>query len=196
MSKFLMMSLLLAACSLHSMAQDGNTYDDFKIYRNTAEDKPEAIMKMKMLLADSAKLTSKQLTNINYHIGRLFEELELPDSAEIYYNQTLKGEPNYEVVHRGLGFIYLDRSKTVAAEMEKIPHTEKEARAKLYAIYKEIVLKAIPHFEKYQACDPDDDTLGIILMLHQTVKSGETQETINERIKKLGGNCVTLLDDD
>ncbi|MDQ7947839.1 MAG: hypothetical protein REI78_12325 [Pedobacter sp.] len=196
MNRFLCIVAMMLSIGLSSSAQDGNTYEDFKMYRNTAEDKPEAIGKMKVLLADSAHLKPKQVTNISYHIGRLFEELELPDSAEIYYVKALAGEPNYEVIHRALGFIYLERTKVVTAEMGAIADRDTEKRARVYAKYKSLVLKALPHFEKYQACDPDEDTLAIIMSLHKSIKTGETDASVAERLKKLAVNCVTLLDDE
>ena len=59
-----------------------------------------------------------------------------------------------------------------------------------------MVKKALPHLEKYQACEPDEQTLAIILNLYKSIKEPQTAEAITNRIKPLGKTCVTLLDDE
>ena len=157
MNKLFMLILLSIINMEVSQAQQvaGNTYDDYKLYRNATEHKPEVINKMKALLA--TKLTPKQITNIQYHIGRIYEEIELPDSAIAYYEKSLSTEPNYEVIHRALGFIYLNKTKPIVAEMNDATNTQNaDKHAQAYAKYNAIVLKALPYLEKYQACDADE----------------------------------------
>ncbi|WP_316768519.1 hypothetical protein [Pedobacter frigiditerrae] len=172
-------------------------YEEFKEYRNSNENKPKYLAKMLTILADSSKLTNKQIVNVQYHIGRLFEETGKPDSAIVYYDEMLKREPNYEVVHRALGFVYLAKTKNFVHEMNMATKEKNvDANAKAYANYKKLVLKAIPHLEKYQACSPDEETLLIIGNLYKSIRDTQSITTIEARLKALSLNCVSLLEDE
>ena len=130
-------------------------------------------------------------------MGRLYEEVKEPDNAIAYYQKSLEGEPNYAVIHRALGFIYLAKS---TAAVEKINATKKEAdvegNKKAISEYKTIILKAIPHLEKYQACDPDDETLSIITNLYKSLKDDKAIAELDNRLKELAKTCVSLLEDE
>ena len=193
-------SIILCLFSICSFAQTKSIkdlYDSFKEYRTYNEDKAGQIAKTLTLLGRSAELTPKQVINVNYHLGRLYEEVNEVDKAIPYYEKSLAGEPNYEVIHRALGFIYLAKS---TAAVEKINLAKKnsdvEGSKNALAEYKEIIQKAIPHLEKYQACDPDDETLTIITNLYKSLKDTKSIETLPTRLKELSAKCVTLLDDE
>jgi tetratricopeptide (TPR) repeat protein len=172
-------------------------YEAFKQYRNANADKPKVMSRMLTLLADSNQLSLKQLTNVQYHIGRLYEEMEKPDLAIPFYEKTLKAEPDYEVVHRALGFIYLARTKVFVDDMN-LANKNKDAvgNAKAYNGYKKVIQKAIPYLEKYQACSPDEETLAIIGNLYKSIKDTQGMLSLADRLKKLSLKCVTLLDDE
>ena len=192
--------LAICAFSLVSSAQtqDAKTaYRNFLIYRTEADGKPKQIAQTLALLKLSDQLSAKQLTNINYHLGRMYEDVEDPDNALIYYEKSLAGEPNYEVVNRALGFIYLSKS-AIAAKQANAASEAKDAaaNAKAFAVYKEWVLKALPRLEKYQACSPDDDTLAIIVNLYKSLKDSNAINTLNARLKEMSAKCVGLLDDE
>lgn len=198
--KKLLLFLSIYLIAMSSIAQTKSVkelYDDFKLYRTTNEDKPNQILKTLELLKLSDQLTIKQITNANYNLGRMYEDIQEPEKAIPYYENSLKGEPNYEVIHRALGFIYLAKSGIEATKInEAKAKADIEASKKAFAEYKIYVLKALPHLEKYQACDPDEETLNIIINLYKSLKDTKSIETLNARIKDMSGKCVSLLDDE
>ncbi len=192
--------LLVCLWSINSLAQSNSVkdlYESFKQYRTTNDDKPSQIVKTLELLKFADQLTAKQLTNINYNLGRMYEDIEEADKAIPYYEKSLIGEPNYEVVHRALGFIYLAKSTSAVAKInETKAKNDVEGNKKAFEAYKILILKALPHLEKYQSCDPDEETLNIITNLYKSFKDTKSIETLNARLKEMSGKCVTLLDDE
>lgn len=192
--------LLVCLWSINSLAQSNSVkdlYESFKQYRTTNDDKPSQIVKTLELLKFADQLTAKQLTNINYNLGRMYEDIEEADKAIPYYEKSLIGEPNYEVVHRALGFIYLAKSTSAVAKInEAKAKNDVEGNKKAFEAYKILILKELPHLEKYQACDPDEETLNIITNLYKSFKDTKSIETLNARLKEMSGKCVTLLDDE
>lgn len=192
--------LTICLISINSFAQTKSVkdlYENFKEYRTSNDDKPDQITKTLELLRFSDQLTSKQITSINYNLGRMYEDVEEPEKAIPYYEKSLVGEPNYEVVHRALGFIYLAKSTGAVAKInEAKAKNDVEGNKKAFAEYKALILKALPHLEKYQACDPDEETLNIIINLYKSLKDTKSIETLNTRLKEMSGKCITLLDDE
>lgn len=186
--------------SLVSFAQTKDAkaaYQNFLVYRTISSDRPKQITQTLELLKMSDQLSAKQLTSINYHLGRMYEDVDDPDQALVYYEKSLAGEPNYEVVNRALGFIYLSKS-AVAAKQASAAKEAKDvaANAKAFATYKEWVLKALPRLEKYQACSPDDETLDIITNLYKSLKDTNSLNTLQARLKEMSTKCIGLLDDE
>ncbi|WP_055133625.1 hypothetical protein [Pedobacter sp. Hv1] len=192
--------LALGVLSVTSFAQSTDAkqaYLDFTIYRTNEEGKATQITQTLALLKLADQLSAKQITNINYHLGRMYEDVENPEAAIPYYEKSVAGEPNYLVVHRALGFIFLTQSKPIVARMEATTKAKDvEGNKKAYQEYKTLILKAIPHLEKYQACDPDDDTLKIIIDLYKSIKDTNSINTLPARLKQMGAKCVDLLDDE
>jgi hypothetical protein len=126
----------------------------------------------------------------------MYEDVDNSDSAAFYYEKSLLGEPNYFVVHRALGFIYMRRSKIFIEQM-KAAHLVKDVEANNLAFdkFKATIREAIPHLEKYQACEPDDETLTIIKNCYKTIKDEKAIDTLAERLKLLAEHCVSLLGD-
>ena len=175
-------------------AQD--SYHDFTVYRTTKGNEVN-IGKAKALLALQDKLTIKQQTNVQYHLGRMYEEVGNPESAIPYYEKSLIGEPNYFVTHRALGFIYLTKSRADVKLMnEAVAAKNVIANEKAFVQYKLKVQKALVHLEKYQACEPDDDTLMIITNLYKSIKMPTAIASLPSRLKPLSEKCVSLLDDE
>ena len=75
------------------------------MYRTNNDDKPNQILKTLELLKLSGQLTLRQITNVNYNLGRMYEDIDEAEKAIPYYEKALFGEPNYEVIHRALGFV-------------------------------------------------------------------------------------------
>mgnify|MGYP003583982640 CR=1 FL=1 len=200
MLKYLFLLVFCLTVHFDAIAQNKSlkeAYLEFKIYRTTDEDKPLQIEQTLALLKFGDELTAKQLTNIHYHLGKMYEEIEEFDSALVYYEKSLLGEPNYEVTHRALGFIYFAKSNRSLDQLHSVIATkDKVAYEKAFDAYKIVAKKAILHLEKYQACDPDEDTLKMITSLYHNIKDTQALATLPARLKELGKTCVTLLDED
>ena len=200
MMKYFFLLAFFATIHLSSTAQTKSlkdAYMDFKIYRTTDEDKPKQIEETLALLKFGDQLTPKQVTNINYYLGKMYEDTEDYDNAALYYEKSLVGEPNYEVTHRALGFIYFSKSNEFSNQMSLAGGAnDKVAYEKALAEYKTVAKKAIKHLERYQACDPDEDTLNMITTLYKNLKDTQSVATLPARLKELGKTCVTLLEED
>ena len=198
-NKILTALVLLALIGHKTSAQEQSikdAYFDFTISRNV-KGNDELIEKTKKLLLRSNELSLKQRTNVGYHLGRMYEEAEKPDSALVYYGQSLKGEPNYAVIHRALGFIYLAKSKVFIGQFNAANQAKNaDASAKAFKQYKAMVEKALPHLEKYQACEPDEETLAIITNLYKSIKDEQSIASLQSRLKTLSTTCVSLLEDE
>ncbi len=200
MKKTFLLVAILFSLTIHCFSQKQDKVDAYQLYkgyRNAGKNFPKHITNMLALLDSPPALNARQKTNVRYHIGRMYEEIKNPDSALYYYQQVLKDEPDYEVVHRALGFIYLEKSKLYVEQLNAaVKEKNAAANTKAFAGYKLMVQKALPHFEKYQACAPDDETLGMITKLYQSIKDSQSVVTLDARLKLLSKRCVTLLDDE
>lgn len=173
-----------------------DAYLDFKLNRS-GKGNAKSVESSLALLKRSSELTPKQITNIEYYIGRMYEEMGDVDNAIPHYENSLKGEPDYFVLHRALGFIYLSKTRPFVAQMNEASKSkDAAANAKAFALYKAMVQKAIPYLEKYQACEPDDETLTIITNLYKSIKDTQSITTLETRLKPLAVKCVSLLDDE
>jgi len=171
-------------------------YSDFTVNR-TNPVTAKIIAETLALYKRTDELTAKQVTSVAYHLGKMYEETENPNEAIIYYEQSLKGEPNYFVPHRALGFIYLNKSKVFADQMRAANQAKDVAAyTKAKDEYKLVMLKSIPHLEKYQACEPDDETLAIITSFYKFIKDTQSLSSMEARFKVLSEKCVSLLDDE
>lgn len=181
----------------HSQAKPiADAYYDFKVAKSIKEDSAKTLIVILELLKREKELAPGQIANLEYHAGGTYEDMGQPDSAIAHYENSLKAEPNYFVIHRALGFIYLEKSKTLVAKMnEANKNKDSTGNAKAFLEYKALVKKAIPYLEKYQACDADDDTLEIITNLYKSIKETDGIATLPGRLKSLGVTCVSLLED-
>lgn len=194
-----MLFVLLVLVGGAASAQEKNINDAYQqfMFSRMTKGNDVLIEQTRGLLARAKELNAKRQANVAYHLGRMYEEVGKPDSALVYYAQSLKGEPNYSVIHRALGFIYLNQSKVFVAQMNAANAAKNaDANAKAYNQYKAVVLKALPHLEKYQACDPDDETLDVITNLYKSIKDSQAVATLPARLKTLAGTCVSLLEDE
>ena len=173
-----------------------DAYLNYKVGRNV-KGNTKSISSLAALLTRASELSTKQVANVEYHLGRMYEDMGNVDSAIVHYENSLKGEPDYSVIHRALGFIYLAKTKLFVAQMnEAVKAKDATANAKAFAQYKLIVKKAIPYLEKYQACEPDEETLTTITNLHKSIKDTAGITALPERLKPMALKCVSLLEDE
>lgn len=171
-------------------------YTSYTIIRTTETSKPAAIEIALSLLQRSTELTNTQIANVNFHLGRLYEEVLEEDKAIPYYEASLKLAPDYYVTHRALANIYLKQSTPIVQKMNEAGKAQQTAvYGQLFATYKKLILKALPHFEKAQACDADEQTLQQITNLYKNIKDTTSMATLPTRLKSMAVTCVDLLDD-
>ena len=199
MKRKLFLITILCLTYFISFAQGDNiddAYLKYKVSRNV-KGNIKSIENLSALLKRSSELSVKQVANVEYHLGRMYEEMGTVDSAIVHYENSLKGEPNYSVIHRALGFIYLAKTKPAVTKMNEASKAKDAAgNAKAFAEYKLLVKKAIPYLEKYQACEPDEQTLATITNLYKSIKDLESPKTLDARLKANAVNCVSLLEDE
>ncbi|SMC44891.1 tetratricopeptide repeat protein [Pedobacter africanus] len=194
---FTLLILFVGQVALSQTKPIKDLYWDYSQMRMDPATRTQAKDKALALLARSTELTEKQLANVNFHLGRIYEEIKEPDKAVPHYEQAIKLAPAYYVTYRALGFIYLKKCDSIG---RTVTEAAKAKNAKLHAerfsAYKNEVSKTLPYFEKSQACDPDERTLAMITNLYNSIKNPQALLTLDERLKKLGGECASLLDDE
>lgn len=197
MRKIIIGFLLLASFSnAYSQESIAELYKKYTISRPWDDGKLATIDLAQSLLKRSPELTNSQIANLNFNLGRLYEETKEVEKAIPYYEASLKLAPDYYVTHRALGNIYLKKSDPIVKQMNDAGNAKQmDLYGKLFAEYKELIVKAIPHLEKAQACDPDDQDLNKIKNLYKNIKDLAAINTLDERLKKLAVSCVDLLDD-
>ena len=100
--------------------------------------------------------------------------------------------PDFYVVHRALGYIYLIPAKQLnTKQLAEKPGSI--AWLQLNADYKRAALKALPHLEKAQACDPSDETLALIKMLYRNMDDTTGLQSLNARLADLGKKCIDVV---
>ena len=184
-----MLLALLSTTFAHAQTADQvfDQYLDFNMARLKNET-GKAMLIGESLLPNVAKLPAK--SQITYYAGlaKLYEDSSQAEKALAYYEMVAKAEPDYYVVHRALGYLYYNKLSDLSKKLKGV-----KIDAKLMEDYKAMVLKALPHLEKAEACDPSDETLDMIKTLYTAIKDTAGLSTLKSRLAGLSKNCVTVL---
>lgn len=165
-----------------------NRYLDFNLARfQGQQDKAFELGQDLVPLAD--KLPEKARISFYFSIGKMYEDDNQPDKAQPFYEKVAAAVPDYYVVHRALGYLYLDKAKAIEEKVSL------GATDSLKTAYVKMVQKALPHLEKAQACDPSDETLAIIKSLYQKINDSQDLATLDDRLKALHSKCLDILSD-
>jgi hypothetical protein len=197
MLKKILLFLLLITIALSSRAQIPDTLfsklADFDLARFN-NDGAGAMRKGQEIMKDTAKLPLKTRTSFFDRMAKLYEDDEQDAKALLFYEKVADAEPNYYVAQRAIGYLY---DKEAEATHLKLYQTKKDGPAynTLFDSYKKGVLKALPHLEKAQACDPDDDTLDLIKILYKNINDEQGLNSLDNRLKDLSKNCIDILSD-
>ncbi|MDB5141880.1 MAG: hypothetical protein JWQ66_593 [Mucilaginibacter sp.] len=197
MFKQILFLLLLIPVALSSKAQITDTlFDklaDFDLARFHS-DELGAIRIGEGILPDTAKLTPKIRISFFDRMAKLYEDDEQDAKALFFYEKVTAAEPNYYVAQRALGYLYDDAAEEIHL---KLYQTNKDdpAYQTLFNNYKKGVLKALPHLEKAQACDPTNDTLDLIKTLYHNIHDEQGLNSLNNRLTGLSKNCIDILSD-
>lgn len=181
---FLIILLIIAGKITHAQTADEvyEKYTDFNLAMLQNEH-DKALDLGQQILPDSAKLSPKVRISFYNGIAKLYEDDSQSVKAIEYYNRVAAAQPDYYVAHRALGYLYI---KDVSGK----PAGEVVADA----AYIDKVKKALPHLEKAQACDPDDETLKLIKTLYGNIKDEKGLNSLPRRLDQLKKNCIDILD--
>jgi len=127
-------------------------------------------------------------------MGNLCEYTDNDEQAIVYYNKVLVSEPDYFTAHRALGYLYLKQVNVLGKKVNASMGNKVEYDKNMIT-YKKCIQESLRHLEKSQACDPDDQTLNIIKSLYHSIKDDAKFSTLEDRMKPLRVNCVSLLTD-
>lgn len=191
-----LLALLTAQFTFAQQQKIEDQYFEYAQIRNNISQKPEAIKQALALLGRSSELSKSQLGNVNYHVGRLYEETGDTLRAKPYYEKSLELIPNYYVPHLALGYADFKTCTQMIKNMNAAADAKNTVlHTKLAAEYKILATKTLTHLEKAQACDPDDETLKMIQYLYKTSKNQAGLISLDARLKSLSTHCITLLED-
>jgi tetratricopeptide (TPR) repeat protein len=170
-----------------------NSYLDFNLAR--LEGRTENALELgEQLIPNADKLTDKARTSFYYSLGNLYENDSQSVKALPLYEKVAAAVPDYYVVQRALGYMYMKQADSIATKLNAAK-TDAAENKRLTDLYTTAVKKVLPHLEKAQACDPDTNTLSLIKTLYKNIKDDKGLSTLNSRLAILGKNCVDLLSD-
>lgn len=188
----LLVSIGFAACA-QSADSVYNQYLDFNLARfQGQQDKMTTLGER--LLPNANKLPEKAMINFYFSIGKIYEDNDEPDKAVPYYEKVAAAQPDYYVVHRALGYIYLENVRRIEKKLTASSN-DKAANAQLFINYTNAARKALVHLEKAQACDPSDETLAIIKVLYKNIRDPQGLNSLDSRLQRLKNNCIDVLTD-
>jgi len=191
---FLLLTGLLVSAQSSVADSVYNKYLDFNLARFQGEDKEKIIALGEELLPYADKLPEKTRINFYFAVGKMYEDSDQDNKALPYYEKVAAAVPDYYVVHRALGYLYLAKIKDIEEKLNASSGNQ-ALNQQLTAGYNAAVRKALPHLEKAQACDPSDETLEIIKKLYKNVKDESALSSLDSRLKVLSKNCIDILTD-
>lgn len=197
MVKKVILSLIMALAVTTTKAQTAdevyNSYLDFNLAR--LEGRTENALELgEQLIPNADKLTDKARISFYYSLGNLYENDSQSAKALALYEKVAAAVPDYYVVQRALGYMYLQEAQAIATKLNAAKKDADESK-RLTDLYAAAVKKVLPHLEKAQACDPDNDTLSLIKTLYKNIKDDNSLSTLNNRLASFAKNCVDLLSD-
>jgi tetratricopeptide (TPR) repeat protein len=181
---FLIVILIIAVKVAHAQTASEvyEKYTDFNLAMLQNEH-DKALNLGQQILPDSAKLNPKVRVSFYNGLAKLYEDDSQSVKAIEYYNRVAVAQPNYYVAHRALGFLYIKDISGKPANQVVVD-----------AAYIAKIKRALPHLEKAQACDPDDQTLNLIRILYRNIKDEKGLNSLPERLNQLKKNCIDILD--
>ena len=191
----LLFFLLLSAAATYAQKKEPvyERYLDYNLAR--FEGRTSQAFEMGKDLLDSAgNLPANTRIAFYNSMAKLHEDNNQPDNAIFYDEKVTTAAPDYYVAHRALGYLYLETVNELQTKLDAAPENTPDYRA-LQASYKAAALKALPHLEKAQACDPSSETLAIIKKLYTQIADTEGLRTLSARLANLSKNCLDILSD-
>ncbi|RYY32874.1 MAG: hypothetical protein EOP46_17890 [Sphingobacteriaceae bacterium] len=171
-------SLFLLVNVVHAQTPDTsavyNSYLDLNLAMFEG-DVDKAINLSNTIMPDTAALPAKARVGYYNIMGKLYEENDANEAIK-YYLRVAAAAPDYYVVHRALGYLYLKKS-------ENVTNIDFSLAAK----------NALFHLEKAQACDPSYETLEIIKGIYKRLNNEAGLKTLDKRLAVKAKNCMDIL---
>ncbi|RVT99821.1 hypothetical protein EOD41_15380 [Mucilaginibacter limnophilus] len=174
----LSISLFLLVSVSYAQTTDTSTVYNNYLDLNMAMlegDMDKAISLSNTIMPDTAALPVKARVSYYNIMGKLYEESNANEAIK-YYSRVAASAPDYYVVHRALGYLYLKKS-------EDLTNIDFATAAK----------KALFHLEKAQACDPSDETLEVIKTLYKKLNDQAGLKSLNKRLSAKAKKCIDIL---
>jgi hypothetical protein len=196
MMKWCLLFFLLLSITVSCAQKKESVYDRYLDYNLARFERrsAQAFEMGKDLLDSAGNLPANTRIAFYNSMAKLYEDNNQPDNAIFYDEKVVVAAPDYYVAQRALGYLYLETVNELQAKLDAAPENTPEYRT-LQASYKAAALKALPHLEKAQACDPSAETLAIIRKLYTQIADAEALRTLNTRLANLGKNCLDILSD-
>lgn len=170
-----------------------NQYLDF----NEAQSKNEivkALLKADSILHSTEKLPVKAQISFYRRLAKLYEDQHQPENSIIYNEKVVAAVPDYYISHRALGYLYLLPADNLVEKINQ-SKTNRADYEKYKARYFKVIKTALPHLEKAEACDHDEQTLNLIKSLYLKLNDKIRLGSLDERLKLLRVHCIDLLTD-
>ncbi|MDB5003044.1 MAG: hypothetical protein JWQ34_1269 [Mucilaginibacter sp.] len=186
---FLILLILCISSLVKAQTADDvyNLYLDFNLKRFEG-DATKALQIGEQILPNVNKLPAKSRVMFYNGFAKLYEDDEQSIEAIPLYEKVATAQPDYYVAHRALGYLYLKLADALYTKLQASPGDKEIAAA-----YKVAALKALPHLEKAQACDPSDETLATIKTLYTNIHDEVGLRSLNARLKALSKSCLDIL---
>ena len=192
--KYFAALLLILLCKTTFSQDLVENYYDFGGSITEGRESDAFVLADKILPLTSA-LSPKRQAIFYYQLAGLHEIRKNTEKAIDFYERSLKLEPNYYVPHMALGYLYVSKVNIPVIKM----NAEKNnaiLREKYVTEYKSLLRKALPHFEKAMACDPNDQVLASIKNEYNSLKDPASFNSLDSRLNELKKECVTVLVED
>lgn len=186
---------LFVLINFHANAQYNtsvyNQYLDF----NEAQSKNEtakAFLKADSILHNPEKLPAKAEISFFGRLAKLYEDNHQPQKAIFYNEKVIAAVPDYYVSHRALGYLYLSAADNLVAKINQSKANSSDQK-KLQIQYFNLIKTALPHLEKAEACDHDEETMNLIKSLYPKINDQSGLASLPKRLQMMKANCVDLL---
>lgn len=184
---------ILCFCTIVKAQTADQVYDKFLDFNDARSHNnlAKTLTLGQQILVNVDKLPAKTRIYFYNALAKAYEDNKEFGKALPYYETVAKAVPNYYVVHRALGYIYLMPADELYKKLQATK--DKAANAAVMQDYKKAVLKALPHLEKAQACDPSDETLALIQSLYKNIKDDAGLRLLSGRLGTLSKNCIDII---
>ena len=192
---FLLLSIVFVTVTSKGQSAEDvyNQYLDFNLARLESRS-TNALELGEEVMANADKLTDKSRISFYYSLGNLYENDGQSVKALPLYEKVAAAVPDYYVARRAVGYMYLKQAEDIATKLNAAKSNINENK-RLTALYAAAVKKTLPHLEKAQACDPNNETLALIKMLYKNINDQQGLNSLNTRLAAQSKNCIDLLSD-